>query len=172
MKRPAARNPVLEGTLVDRFWSKVRKTKKCWYWTGGLRGGYGRIKGNGRKAPTFTATRVSWAIHFGDLPEGMEIGHRCNNPACVRPDHLYPTTHSGNVLDAVHDGLITLKTHCKRGHKFTQENTRLYKGKRRCRECGRAEHRDWWKRRGQKQYRQNFLKFQRYHHRRYLRRKN
>jgi hypothetical protein len=95
-------NRIERGTLSERFWSKVKKTKTCWIWTGmrfvGKHGDYGGIhRSNPRRM--VKAHRVSWELHFGPIPEGLLVCHHCDNPPCVRPDHLFIGTHRDNVLD-------------------------------------------------------------------------
>ena len=86
--------------LVERFWSKVRKTDECWVWTASKdREGYGEIARPGKSAGMLGAHRVSWEIHFGPVPEDMDVLHTCDNPPCVRPDHLYLGTHADNMRD-------------------------------------------------------------------------
>ena len=82
---------------VDRFWAQVDKSGECWTWTGYLtKKGYGSITWGKRQRP---AHRVSWMIHFGEIPEGLVVRHRCDNPPCVRPDHLELGTVGDNVGD-------------------------------------------------------------------------
>lgn len=91
-----------EGTDEDAFWGCVRKTELCWEWTRGKhRFGYGWFH-NGRK--TVTAHRYSYELHFGPIPEGMGVLHRCDNPSCVRPDHLFLGTQADNNADKVRKG--------------------------------------------------------------------
>jgi hypothetical protein len=47
------------------------------------------------------ASRVSWQIHCGEIPAGLQVLHKCDNPRCVRPDHLF----LGTIADNVHDML-------------------------------------------------------------------
>jgi len=93
-------------SLADRFWAKVDKTNidGCWVWTACKdKKGYGFlcIKKDGKWTGRGRATRVIWELTYGPIPDGLLICHRCNNPPCVRPDHLYLGTHSDNVQDAV-----------------------------------------------------------------------
>lgn len=74
-----------------RFWSKVRKASgdDCWLWTASAAGkGYGQIKVPGTRRQEY-AHRLSYRIHFGDIPDGMMVCHKCDTPLCVRPDHLF-----------------------------------------------------------------------------------
>lgn len=87
--------------LEDRFWLKVFKTEEdggCWLWMAAcIAFGHGRIRIGGRGSRTELAHRVSWRIHFGEIPEGMCVLHRCNVPRCVNPEHLYLGTHDDNM---------------------------------------------------------------------------
>jgi hypothetical protein len=67
------------------------------------------------------------------------ICHRCDNPVCVNPDHLFDGSQLENLLDCVRKGRHKGKsqTHCKHGHEFTPENTYLWKNHRHCRTCMR-----------------------------------
>ncbi len=82
----------------DRFWAKVEKTAGCWNWTGGtVRGGYGWfwIEGEIREQ----AHRLSWKWAKGEIPAGIMVLHDCDNPACVRPSHLYLGDNDDNMRD-------------------------------------------------------------------------
>lgn len=89
-------------TQEDRFWSQVNKTDGCWEWTGSrMRKGYGNFGVDYRHEG---AHRFSWRLHFGEIPEGMWVLHRCDNPPCVRPDHLFLGTAQANSDDMVAKG--------------------------------------------------------------------
>lgn len=95
-------------TTTDRFWAKVKKSDACWEWQGGrLPHGYGRIVIS-RKEGAVRAHRFSWELHFGPIPDGMVICHRCDNPPCVRPDHLFVGTQSDNMRDCVNKGRLRI----------------------------------------------------------------
>lgn len=87
------------GSLEERFWTKVTKTEGCWKWSGTTHKGYGQINpGNGAKNK-IAASRASWMIHFGAIPKDMHVLHRCDNPGCTNPKHLFLGTHADNMLD-------------------------------------------------------------------------
>ncbi len=85
---------------VLKFWANVDKSGECWEWTGGRTGtGYGVF---GR--PQVKAHRYVWSIEYGPIPHGMFVCHQCDNPPCVRPDHLFLGTPSDNMQDMVAKG--------------------------------------------------------------------
>lgn len=91
--------------LAERFWRFVQKTDGCWLWTGSTsKEGYGKLSGGNRGASPLVASRVSWLLHFGPVPEGMHILHACDTPSCVRPNHLFPGTAATNARDMVSKG--------------------------------------------------------------------
>lgn len=92
--------------LIKRFWAKVDKSGDCWVWTASR-----RHKGYGAFAYTIDgkihhdrAHRFSYEIHNGPIPVGMFVLHRCDNPACVNPSHLFLGTAKDNVDDMMSKG--------------------------------------------------------------------
>jgi hypothetical protein len=93
-------------TTEERFWSKVEKTDDCWVWTGALRHkGYGAfVYVRDGEVVQGRAHRYSYERHVGPIPPGMFVLHRCDTPACVRPDHLFLGTNQDNVTDMMRKG--------------------------------------------------------------------
>lgn len=90
----------VDCTLPARFWAKVQKTETCWIWTGArLPHGYGRIREALGHPKVVSAHRVSYEMHFGPVPDSQEVCHHCDNPSCVRPDHLFAASHKDNQRD-------------------------------------------------------------------------
>lgn len=87
-----------------RYWRFVQRHpgNKCWGWTGASHGGYGQISDGRRKK--VRAHRLSWIIHRGPIPPGMCVLHRCDNPECSNPRHLFLGTKKDNTQDMVAKG--------------------------------------------------------------------
>lgn len=86
--------------FIERFQSLVVKHKTgCWEWLGSTNGtdGYGYIHDDDNKS--VLAHRVSWVIHNGPIPKGLNVLHECDNPPCTRPSHLFLGTHADNMRD-------------------------------------------------------------------------
>lgn len=93
--------------LTERFWSKVDKTPGCWFWTGATNGKYGIIGRSRRERHTKRmeyAHRVAWEMVHGFIPAGMYVCHHCDEPLCVRIDHLFIGTPTDNVRDMIEKG--------------------------------------------------------------------
>ncbi len=89
---------------IELFHEKYTKgaSGECWEWTRGKDPkGYGRVKIRGY---FFIASRLSFLIHNGYLPDDLLVCHSCDNPGCVNPDHLWLGTHKGNMQDMISKG--------------------------------------------------------------------
>jgi hypothetical protein len=97
------------GQPVTRFWTKVDKegpihpkVGQCWLWTAGRFGsGYAAFYVDGK---TRRASRYSWELHYGLIPEGLYVLHRCDNRSCVNPDHLFLGDADDNAKDMLSKG--------------------------------------------------------------------
>lgn len=95
----------MRGILSERFWAKIEKTETCWLWTGATtHGGYGVISKGRAIEGDLRAHVLAYELTHGKVPDGMNVCHTCDNPPCVRPDHLFLGTQKDNVLDAIAKG--------------------------------------------------------------------
>lgn len=130
---------VVPQRVIDRIFDRVdvRGPEECWPWLLSLKPeGYGQVGWtvDSRRTAMTLAHRVAWMATFGPIPDGDTIDHVCRNRVCCNPSHLRLMS---NVANATMNG-NWLKTHCKRGHAFTPENTRTNaRGHRWCRTCAR-----------------------------------
>lgn len=90
----------MSATFEDR----IDKTGHCWEWIGPKdRDGYGQLT-LGKRGTQVRAHRYSWELSNGPIPEGMFVLHRCDNPSCVNPRHLFLGTQTDNMRDMVAKG--------------------------------------------------------------------
>jgi hypothetical protein len=91
-----------------RFWSKViiQRGDGCWLWDGqsDYDKGYGRFSLDNKKNRKMSAHRASWVLNRGSIPSGLLVCHTCDNPPCVRPDHLFLGTALDNTRDMMRKG--------------------------------------------------------------------
>jgi hypothetical protein len=88
--------------LIERFWSKVQKSSGCWIWKDGtFDNGYGQFRVLNKKVK---AHRFSWEITYGPIPDGLKVLHKCDNPPCVNPNHLFLGTNKDNTWDSIKKG--------------------------------------------------------------------
>jgi hypothetical protein len=84
--------------IEERFFRFVIKTDKCWNWTGVImNSGYGQFSAD--KGKTLGAHRYSYELHNGKIKKGCFVLHKCDNPICVNPSHLFLGTHQDNMND-------------------------------------------------------------------------
>jgi hypothetical protein len=86
-----------------RFWKYIVRPDDpdaCWEWTGATqKEGYGLIRGTPPDTRNVTASHVSYRVHVGPIPEGHKVLHRCDNPPCCNPLHLFTGTQTDNMRD-------------------------------------------------------------------------
>ena len=89
-------------SLWERFWAKVNMTDplNCWEWQGMKKagwGGYGLFWFDGTSQNR--AHRMAWTLIYGEIPDGLFVLHKCDNPGCVNPLHLWLGTQTDNCAD-------------------------------------------------------------------------
>jgi hypothetical protein len=122
-----------------KFWARVDKNGpihpiygQCWLWIGSGEGRYGRMY---RKGKSPLSHVMSWEIHFGEVSKGLCVCHKCDNPLCVNPDHLFTGTQSDNLKDMTAKGRRACGSAIanfgeKNGNcKLTQESVNRIKGR-------------------------------------------
>lgn len=127
----------MEPTIdeIRRFWGLIQHTSTCWIWKGSPEGsrGYGRFSYRNRP---WMAHRFSYELFVGSIPDDMQIDHLCGRTLCVNPNHLEVVTLYTNLMRGAGAGSVNArKTHCHRGHEFSDENTYLTNGGRQCLAC-------------------------------------
>lgn len=91
-------------SVLDRLLAKaaINPNTGCWDWTAAKhKNGYGKFGMNGSTA---LAHRVSYELHLGPVPKGMLVCHRCDNRACINPEHFFLGTHRDNTGDMTSKG--------------------------------------------------------------------
>lgn len=113
--------------FLERFWSKVEFGPSCWIWKSATDNhGYGIfcVRQPSGCFP-FKAYRLAYElVNAKEVPEGMTLDHLCRNRLCVNPAHLEVVTLAENKRRGMSPCAVhARKTHCKRGHPFSEENT-------------------------------------------------
>jgi hypothetical protein len=150
----------IEGPALERFMNKVVfiPFHECWQWIGTTKSyKYGGFRLNGL---FIGAHRASWILFHGAIPKGEGwhgtcVCHKCDNPLCVNPRHLFLGSNRDNALDMVRKGRNRFdrfasgshsraKTHCPKGHAYSGENLKIKDNKRWCNTCLRERARKYW----------------------------
>lgn len=115
-----------------RFTKRIGNTTEngCWEWLGSKNKAYGSFILYEKNYPTH---RLAWLIWNGEITNGLHVLHKCDNPVCVNPEHLFLGTHADNMRDMSLKGRyakVKKKSNvCKKGHLFTPDNIHLAKQK-------------------------------------------
>lgn len=144
--------------LIDRILEKSipEPNSGCWLWTGAVNlCGYGTLRTGSRTdgtRRTAIASRVSYEVFYGEIPDGLHVLHRCDFPICINPEHLFLGTHTDNMRDMIQKGRAKLippmakrgQDHhrfghrsivCVNGHHLGPDNLLVQNGVRRCKVC-------------------------------------
>lgn len=99
----------------ERFWSKVFKSPSCWEWIAAKNEkGYGLFYTP--ELQNKKAHRESFEMHFGKIPSGKCVLHKCDNPACIRPNHLFIGTQADNMRDRFKKGRARVKNQSRKDY--------------------------------------------------------
>lgn len=129
-----AEDPEMLRRIRERFMAHIVPSEDCWSWKGSTSPfGYGRINIIG---DIWHAHRVSWVIHFGPIPRGKQVLHRCDNPSCNRPDHLFLGDDLANQKDALEKGRHLIGEQCP-NHLLTEGEVRAIRREYQPRKVGR-----------------------------------
>lgn len=127
----------INDPVKKRFLAKIKTPltdEACWEWAGSKSGSnkYGYIM-LGSKNTRAHRIMLHWTSAF-DLKSKLEAAHKCDVPSCVNPNHLFLATHSENIKDCAskgrhnfNHGKRIIKTHCRNGHEYSENNTKLHK---------------------------------------------
>lgn len=117
---------------MKRFFDKIEKTDSCWNWVGAkTSGGYGNIGINNK---TVRAHRLSYELHNGPFDPKLFVCHKCDNPGCVNPEHLFLGNNSDNMKDCFIKGRLKIPLGM-RARKILHPSMSSYTNGCRCDEC-------------------------------------
>lgn len=114
-----------------RFWERVEKKGPihptlgpCWVWTAGKhKFGYGVLSAG--DLGFMTTHRLSWILNRGPIPDRRHVLHKCDNPSCVNPTHLFLGTHTDNMVDCVRKGRLRPGRPDNRGERNGQATLKI-----------------------------------------------
>ncbi|MAH51555.1 hypothetical protein CMI37_37410 [Candidatus Pacearchaeota archaeon] len=119
--------PYMSDSDVEYFWSGIQKSDDldaCWEWSRALSSyGYGVLR---IQDGTWTSHRIAYMLEYGDMPNGVYILHKCDNPPCCNPSHLELGSHSDNQHDLYHKNPDEVRGHAKLTLNQVREIRRRY----------------------------------------------
>lgn len=136
-----------------RLMQGLEYSDNCWEWKRSTNSmGYGQLIIDGKMTGSH---RYSYQYFKGFIPKGMHVLHWCDNRLCGNPNHLFLGTQADNIRDMINKGRgmqnrMAAATHCKRGHRFTRENTASCTknpNKRICRKCRKLRNDRYYRKR-------------------------
>jgi len=131
-------------TLEDIIERVVIDKNDCWNWQGAKIKGYGSIRVNMKH---FYVHRLTWILTNGEISDGLYACHKCDNPACCNPRHIFLGTQRENMIDSSKKGRHwkANRKFCDKGHEFNEENTYLFRGNKQCKVCNNIASRKYRK---------------------------
>jgi hypothetical protein len=93
--------------IKERFWPKVdiKSPEECWNYMGPYeKHGYGIVTLFAKPRVRWLAHRLAWTLSNGEIKDGLDVCHKCDNPPCCNPNHLFTGTALDNVRDCISKG--------------------------------------------------------------------